>query len=131
MSNSPFISIITPVYNGGYPFICSLLAIFKTQYTDWEMIVVDDGSTDNSVAIAQKFGAKILHTNGRKGPGAARNLGAKAAKGDYLCFIDADCEVEENTISLLAEKLKLQPQIDALFGSYDDAPCCQQFCSSV
>lgn len=127
MSKSPYISVITPVYNGGYPFVCCLLALSKSQYTDWELIVVDDGSTDCSAEVALKFGAKILATGGRKGPGEARNLGAKAARGDYLCFIDADCEICGDAIASLATTLKSRPEIDALFGSYDDAPQASNF----
>lgn len=127
MHKSPFISIVTPVYNGGYAFVCCLLAISRSQFSDWELIVVDDGSTDESAAIARKFGAKVIQTSGREGPGAARNQGAKVAQGDYLCFIDADCEVCDDAMALLAQKLESQPEIDALFGSYDDAPKATNF----
>ncbi|MGF1542577.1 MAG: glycosyltransferase family 2 protein [Pleurocapsa sp.] len=127
MNQSPLISIITPVYNGGYPFVCCLLAISRSQFSDWELIVVNDGSTDESAAIARKFGAKVLQTQGREGPGAARNQGAKVAQGDYLCFIDADCEVCHDAIAQLAEILQSQSEIDALFGSYDDAPKATNF----
>jgi glycosyltransferase involved in cell wall biosynthesis len=122
MNQPPLISVITPVYNGGYPFVCCLLAMSQTQFSDWEFIVVDDGSTDESAAIARKFGAKVLQTSGREGPGAARNLGAQVAMGEYLCFIDADCEVVGDTIAKLGQTLQAKPEIDALFGSYDDAP---------
>ena len=127
MSDFPLISIIIPVYDGGYPFICCLLAISQTKFDNYELIVVDDGSTDRSAAIAQRFDVKLLQTSGREGPGAARNLAAKVAKGKYLCFIDADCEVAEDAIADLAQKLQLHPEIDALFGSYDDAPAATNF----
>lgn len=87
MNKFPLISIITPVYNGGYPFVCCLLAMARSQFSDYEFIVVDDGSTDESATIAKKFGAKILQTSGREGPGAARNLGAEVAQGEYLCLL--------------------------------------------
>ncbi len=127
MNQSPFISVITPVYNGGYPFVCCLLAMSRTQFANWELIVVDDGSTDESAEIARKFEAKVLQTTGREGPGAARNLGAEVAKGYYLLFIDADCEVCQDAISQLAQTLQSRPEIDALFGSYDDAPKAKNF----
>ena len=64
MQKSPLISIVTPVYNGGYAFFCCLLAIEQSRFDDYELIVVDDGSTDESAAIAEKFGANSI-TNQR------------------------------------------------------------------
>jgi glycosyltransferase involved in cell wall biosynthesis len=127
MKKSPLISVITPVYNGGYPFVCCLLAMSQTKFDDWELIVVDDGATDHSAAIARKFGAKVLQTSGREGPGSARNLGAQVATGEYLCFIDADCEVVGDAIAELGKTLESRSQIDVLFGSYDDAPKAANF----
>lgn len=89
--------------------------------------MVDDGSTDDSAIIAQQFGAKLLHTSSRLGPGAARNLGAAIAQGEYLCFIDADCEAHSDTLLQLAQVLQSQPQISAVFGSYDDTPKAKNF----
>ncbi|MBV8883627.1 MAG: glycosyltransferase family 2 protein, partial [Chroococcidiopsidaceae cyanobacterium CP_BM_RX_35] len=123
----PFLSIIVPVYNGGYAFIYCLSAITQSKFKDWELIVVNDSSTDQSAIVAQKFGATVLETMSRQGPGAARNLGAQFSKGEYLCFIDADCEVHFKTFTNLIQALKQYPDIDAVFGSYDDAPKASNF----
>lgn len=124
----PFLSIVVPVYNGGEAFRACLSAIRRSQFQDWELIVVDDGSSDRSVQVAHQFKATVLKTHRPKsGPGVARNLGAKTAQGQYLCFIDADCEVNPNTLSRLAEVLQSSPELDAVFGSYDDAPKATNF----
>jgi glycosyltransferase involved in cell wall biosynthesis len=127
MSTQPLLSIVVPVYNGGNVFVDCLQAIVNSDYKGWELIVVDDGSTDRSAIVAQEMGATVLKTNGRRGPGFARNLGAKAATGEYLCFIDADCEVHPNTMSNLVQVLQQKPQLDAVFGSYDDSPKATNF----
>src|SRR5688572_23841155 len=94
---TPFISIVIPVYNGGNLLKRCLTALHQSAYTDWELIVVDDGSTDGSDALARQFGARVVATSGRLGPAAARNLGARLARGEYLYFIDADCETHPET----------------------------------
>lgn len=116
----PFFSVIIPVYNGGVAFVHCLDALKHSQFQNWELIVVDDGSTDDSARIAASQGAKVVQSL-RQGPAGARNLGATVASGQYLCFIDADCEVHAETLLRLAEKL-LSSKSDAVFGSYDDAP---------
>ncbi len=122
MQVPPFLSIVIPVYNGGAAFVDCLLSIKCSTFTDWELIVVDDSSEDKSALLAEELGAILLYTGGRLGPGAARNLGAQAAQGLYLCFVDADCEVLPETLTNLVQTLKFHPEIDALFGSYDDQP---------
>jgi glycosyltransferase involved in cell wall biosynthesis len=124
---TPFLSIVMPVYNGGQTFVHCLQALFQSHFKDWELIVVDDGSTDDSAIAAQALGATVLKTNSRSGPGAARNLGAQVAKGTFLCFVDADCEVHPNTLGRLAQTLEQHPDVDAVFGSYDDSPKANNF----
>lgn len=119
---APFFSIVIPVLDGGSAFRLCLSAISASSFRDWELIVVDDGSVDGSAEEAQGVASRVLVTTGREGPAAARNLGARQAKGDYLVFIDADCTVYPETLALAAARLQEDPTITALFGSYDDCP---------
>jgi glycosyltransferase involved in cell wall biosynthesis len=127
MTNSPFFSLIIPVYNGGEQFEQCLQAVSQSTFTDWELIVVDDGSTDGSDRLAERFGAAVFKTNARQGPAGARNVGARRARGAYLFFIDADCRLHAQTLARAAQRLNGDPNLDALFGSYDDAPGASNF----
>ncbi len=127
--SQPFLSIIIPVYNGGADFEQCLKAIARSDYTGWELIVVDDGSTDNSAAIAQHYATTVLSMAGRSGPATARNLGAQAATGEYLLFIDADCAAHPDTLTNLVWTLRNSPDVEAVFGSYDDTPQAPNFLS--
>lgn len=89
------ISIVTPVYNASRFINETIKSIQDQTYTNWEVIFVDDLSPDGSVDIikrAQKSDKriKLLHNEKNSGAGISRNTGVKAAKGDYLCFLDAD-----------------------------------------
>lgn len=128
-NSETFLSVIVPVYNGGPVFRRCLESLAGSTHRNWELIVVDDGSTDGSAGVAEAFGAKILTTHGRLGPGAARNLGAQYAGAEIICFIDADCEAHEDTLSNIAGVFDLRPGTDALFGSYDEQPGAQTFIS--
>ena len=128
--NKPYISVIIPVYNGGNFLQSCLKALFDSSYSSFEVLVVDDGSTDDSAEIARRGGAKILSTAQRQsGPAAARNLAAQEAAGDILLFVDADVVVKADTITQVAAIFKNQADVAALFGSYDDAPAEQNFLS--
>lgn len=128
-NSEPFVSVIVPVYNGRN-FLCkSLRGLFESEFSSFEVIVVDDGSTDDSAEISRKFGAEVLAMPVRSGPSAARNSGAAAAKGDILLFVDADVVVKPDTLAKVAFGFEKQPEISALFGSYDDEPAEQNFLS--
>lgn len=130
MSNSnPYVSIVLPVYNGSVYLPQCLDAISKSIYRSYEVIVVDDCSTDDSVNISRQWGASVLSTPKNSGPAAARNLGAQSARGEILLFVDADVLVHPETIGLVTDSFKEQPQISALFGSYDDEPAEPNFLS--
>jgi glycosyltransferase involved in cell wall biosynthesis len=125
-----FISVIVPVYNGGETFRHCLAALSKSAYKQWECIIVDDGSADNSIAIAESYGAKIVkNMPPRSGPARARNIGAQAAQGDILFFIDADIRVRPDTVGQVATIMQTTPSLAACFGSYDDSPTEANFLS--
>ena len=125
----PFFSLIIPVYNGAAHLPTCLRAVQASSFTDWELIVVDDGSTDDSAAIAQQLGARLLTMNGRSGPAAARNLGAGEADGRYLFFTDSDCQLLPDTLQQAAHVLWANPDLDALIGAYDNSPAASNFLS--
>jgi glycosyltransferase involved in cell wall biosynthesis len=129
-SNPIFVSVIVPVYNGGNFLHRSLDALFTSDYPGFEVIVVDDGSTDRSAEISLQKGATVISSERRQsGPAAARNLAAKTAKGDILLFVDADVVVKPDTITKVAGAFAERQEISALFGSYDDEPGEKNFLS--
>jgi teichuronic acid biosynthesis glycosyltransferase TuaG len=95
MINNPLVSIVTPVYNSA-PYLAAMIqSVVLQTYTNWEHILVDDGSKDNSVEIIKNLAAtepriKLLHLPGNQGSGPARNIAIEAAKGKYIAFLDSD-----------------------------------------
>lgn len=126
---TPFISVIVPVYNGGAFLYRCLDAIFASSYRSFDVIVVDDCSTDDSAAISREKGARVLSTSRQSGPASARNLAAETARGEILMFIDADVVVQADTLGKVAEHFDRQSGPSAVFGSYDDEPAEQNFLS--
>lgn len=103
------ISIIVPVYNTGRRLRACLDSILKQTYPAWELIIVDDGSDDNSPEICDSYKeiderVKVLHTR-NSGVGQARNHGIAIATGAWLCFIDSDDWCEPWYIRSFAEHI--------------------------
>ncbi len=126
---APTISVIIPVYNGGEAFRRCLVSLAQASPQPLEVIVVADGDTDGSWQLAQDFGAKVIRVPTSGGPAKARNIGAKAASGDILFFVDADVEVHDNTIGKVATTFHQETELAALIGSYDDQPGAPNFLS--
>ena len=101
--DSKLISIITPVYNAEKYLDDCVQSVLKQDYSHWELILVDDGSSDESSSICDAYAAqdariRVIHQK-NAGPGAARNKGMETAKGDYLCFLDSDDYLTSNGVS--------------------------------
>ena len=129
MSKQPFISVIIPVYNGEKFLPGCLDALKCTSYQPYELIVVDDCSTDRSVEISREKGAHVLKMSRQSGPGGARNRGAEEARGEVLFFVDADVVVKPDTVERIAADFINYPDVAAVFGSYDDDPAEKNFIS--
>lgn len=96
------ISVIIPLYNKEASILRSMNSVLNQTYKDIELIVVDDGSTDNSYNIAQRCADTrlVLLQQTNAGPSAARNTGVKYAKGEWIVFLDADDELVDDALSL-------------------------------
>lgn len=117
------ISVVIPVRDSAAHLTRCLAALAASIVGPLDVIVVDDGSTDGSSDVAQNGGALVVCVpDGPRGPAAARNLGARHAKGEILFFLDADVLVHSDTIANMERCLRDHPDVAAAFGSYDDAP---------
>ncbi|NWG03417.1 MAG: glycosyltransferase family 2 protein [Syntrophaceae bacterium] len=123
------ISVVVPVKNGGAGFRKCLSALIQTMSPSNELVVVADGDTDGSWRVAEEFGAKVLRIPVSQGPAKARNLGAQLAQGDILFFIDADVVPHPDAIAQVEAAFRHDPQLAALFGSYDQEPAESNFLS--
>ena len=105
------ISIIIPMYNAKKTILQTLNGLEKQTFTNFEVIIVDDGSTDNSLSLIENFikGSKlIIKTIHEKnsGPAKARNLGVQNSNGEIIIFLDSDCIPPENWIEEMIKPLQ-------------------------
>jgi len=119
MEPEPVISIIIPVHNGEGTISQCLESVYDSKYKNFEVIIVDDCSTDGSLKIAEGFPCKIKRVYRNRGPAAARNLGAEEAGGELLFFIDSDVIIGEDNLSIIADSFQRGPKVDALQGVYN------------
>ncbi|MBE9068560.1 glycosyltransferase family 2 protein [Leptolyngbya cf. ectocarpi LEGE 11479] len=124
MQQKPLVSCITIFLNAEKFIEEAIASIFAQTYTDWEFILVDDGSTDRSTAIAVKYADTypnhvicLEHNNHQnKGMSASRNLGIKAANGKYICFLDADDVWLPQKLEQQVALLEDRPDVAMVYG---------------
>jgi len=128
-SVSDLISIIIPNYNGESTIGKCLEAAFSAGYDNFEVIVVDDCSDDNSIEVIKRFPCKLVALKERSGASKARNTGALNSNGKLLFFIDADCIVKEDALSIAAAAYAENGPDVVVGGTYTPMPYDDRFFS--
>jgi glycosyltransferase involved in cell wall biosynthesis len=129
MRQAPLLSVVVPAHNAGHHLACCLRALQASRCHDFELLVVDDCSTDSTPQVIHFYGARYVRTQHKIGPAGARNLGARRARGRILVFVDADVQVPLEALDIIAGDFARDPQLAAVFGSYDQAPAEPNFFS--
>lgn len=111
------ISVIVPAFNAQATLAPCLESLFAQTLRAFEIIVVDDASTDGTRETARRFPVKLLRLEANSGPGVARNEGAKAACGAVLAFTDSDCVAPPDWLERMAAALS-EPDVVAATGGY-------------
>ena len=119
------ISVVIPNHNGSATIGTCLQSLFSSRYPAFEVVVVDDCSSDSSIDIIRHFPCRLIRFDHHAGASKARNAGARESSGDALFFIDADCVVQEDTLARVADAFLGNP--DRIIGgsyapvAYDDS----------
>lgn len=113
------ISIITPAFNAESSIEQAIASVQRQTREDWELIIIDDGSTDATRSIAEAVGDRRIKVVWQENAGvsAARNAGLALARGEYITFLDADDTLPRNALKLRADLLDREPKIDIVHGA--------------
>ncbi len=108
-------SVVIPVYNAELTITYLLDSLTDQIYNEYEIIIVDDCSTDNFAKIAESYNCILIQSQKNSGPAFCRNLGAKKAKGDILVFTDSDCRVSTDWLYNIYNRFLIN-DADAIMG---------------
>lgn len=116
LEKMPRLSVVMPVWNVVAYLVEAMESVLQQEPPPYEIVVIDDGSIDGGGALLdERYGGKsnivILHTENR-GPGEARNLGARVATGDYIYFFDSDDIALPGLVAAFNEQIAIQPELD-------------------
>lgn len=117
----PAISVILPVHNRADVLPRAIESVLAQQFTDFELIVVDDGSSDESARVAESFNdsrIRLIRLERNRGGNAARNEGLRAAQGPLIAFLDSDDRYLPNKLATVVAHFDGQPGLDLLVDSF-------------
>jgi glycosyltransferase involved in cell wall biosynthesis len=109
-------SVIVPAFNASKTIRACLDAIFSSESKNFEVLVIDDRSTDETVAIAKEFPCRVIQLDTNVGPAHARDRGKREARSDILVFIDADIVIKSDTLSQMSHAYTRDPGLAAVVG---------------
>lgn len=122
MTSEKHISIVIPNYNNASTIGKCLKATFSSRYKNFEVIVVDDHSGDDSVEVIKGFPCKLITLDKRAGTSKARNTGALNSIGDIIFFTDADCLLNEDTLLIINRTISSVDKGVIIGGTYSKMP---------
>ncbi len=118
----PFFTVVIPCYNYAHVLERAVTSVQRQDFDAWEIIIIDDGSSDNSAAVAAKCAATDHRistiTQQNSGPARARNHGVELAHGEYVIFLDADDELADTAMTAAAQILGSDATIDCVVGGH-------------
>jgi glycosyltransferase involved in cell wall biosynthesis len=117
----PMVSVIMPAYNAEQYLPAAVESVLRQSFSDLELLIVDDGSSDRTLEIARQYAAtdsrvRVLE-QANAGPGPARNTGFRAATGRLFAFLDSDDEWDETFLSEQIAVLEARPDVDVVIGN--------------
>lgn len=107
LPRTPRVSVVVCTYNAERTLAACLESLAKLNYPDYEVIVVNDGSTDGSLAIAERYGHCRIISQPNKGLSVARNVGAENASGEIVAYTDSDCVADPDWLNYLVAKMEV------------------------
>jgi glycosyltransferase involved in cell wall biosynthesis len=125
MSTKPYMSVIMPAHQASrvLPRALDALQASDLPRSEWELVIVDDVSTDDTVLIAARYADTIVRLAGKpRGPAYARNRGFEASQGKVCVFVDSDVCVHTGTLRQFAEIFRSNADVASVFGAYDNRP---------
>jgi glycosyltransferase involved in cell wall biosynthesis len=121
MKPNPFFSVIIPTYNRAKLLKIAIDSVLSQSFTDFELIIIDDGSTDGTAHLVDEYSQRTPKTKHRKpklsyihqphqGVASARNRGVKEAKGEFICFLDSDDRFRKDKLEITYKYIKKYPR---------------------